>query len=248
MRIHHRLLLWGPIVLAPLLAIVWIAPLPPIPISPVSGQDKSKPKKPAKGSRGKAPGNTKALDIQADQVQATYTKEAEELAGKYFDAGQPEKARALLESVLAVNPDAPNIQQKLERVKEGVLASNEFEVEVNPSQGWKPTPALVEEKHSIRIKAEGTYRFEMGVGGVTAAGFPEREPAEDMIPGIPCGALVGIIIGEGKTGKPFLIGEKLENFAPRESGLLYLRINAPVGNKNSGKIKVTISGNVQSSK
>jgi hypothetical protein len=248
MWIHHRVLLWGPIVLAPLLAVLWVAPVAPVPVSSATAQDKSKSKKSSKGGRGKAPGNTKALDLQADQVQSTFTKEAEELAGKYYDAGYPDKARALLESVLAVNPNAPNIQQKLELVREGVLTSNDFEVEVNPSQGWKATPASVEEKRSIRIKAEGTYRFELGVAGMTAAGFPEKEPADDMIPGIPLGALMGIVIGEGKPGKPFLIGEMLENYAPRENGLLYLRINAPLGNKNSGKIKVTISGNVQASK
>jgi hypothetical protein len=248
MRIHHRLWLWGPIALAALLAGAWIAPFPPFSASPASGQDKSKSKKAGKASRAKAPANTKALDIQADQVQATYTKEAEELAGKYYDAGYPDKARALLESVLAVNPEAPNIQQKLERVKEGILNSNEFEVEVNPSQGWKPTAVMVEEKRSIRIKAEGTYRFDLGVSGVTAAGFPDKEPADDMVAGIPCGALMGVIIGDGKTGKPFLIGELLENFAPRESGLLLVRINAPAGNKNSGKLKVTISGSVQAAK
>jgi len=248
MRIQSRLLLWGPVILAVLLTGVWIAPVPPIPLSPVQGQVSSKSKKSPKGGRTKAPGNTKALDIQADQMQSTFTKEAEELAGKYFDAGYPDKAKALLESVLAVNPEAPNIQQKLDKVKEGILTSNEFEVELNPSQGWKPSGVMVEEKRPVRIKAEGTYRFETGSSGITAAGFPEKDAGEDMIPGIPCGALMGVVIGDGKPGKPFLIGELLENFNPKESGMLLLRINAPPGNKNSGKLRITISGNVQSAK
>ena len=248
MRIHSRLLLWGPVILAVLLAGVWITPVPPIPLAPAHGQGKSTSKKSAKGNRGKPSGNTKALDIQADQVQATFTKEADELAWKYFDAGYPDKAKSLLESVLAVNPEAPNIQQKLDKVKEGILTSNEFEIDLNPSQGWKPSNVMVEEKRSVRIKAEGTYRFETGASGVTAAGFPDKDAGEDMIPGIACGALMGVVIGDGKPGKPFLIGELLENFTPKESGTLLLRINAPPGNKNSGKLRITISGNVQSAK
>ena len=59
-----------------------------------------------------------------------------------------------------------------------------------------------------------------------------------------CGALMGIIISDGKAGKPFLIGESLD-FNPKESGVLLLRVNAPPGNKCSGKLKVAISGSVQ---
>jgi hypothetical protein len=65
-----------------------------------------------------------------------------------------------------------------------------------------------------------------------------------MVPGVPCGALMGMIFNDGKPGKAFHIGESLD-LTPAESGLLFLKINAPPGNKNSGKVKVAISGNVQ---
>jgi len=96
----------------------------------------------------------------------------------------------------------------------------------------------------LRIKAEGTYKFDSGSGNLTAAGFIEKDPGQDLIMGLPCGALVGVIVGEAKSGKPFLVGEGLE-LTPKETGLLMLRVNAPPGNKNSGKIKVSISGFVQ---
>ncbi|MGE5195044.1 MAG: hypothetical protein ACM3U2_21330 [Deltaproteobacteria bacterium] len=226
--------------LAALLAAVWVAPVPA-----VHGQDKSKlAKKSAKGGRGKPVANTKSLDVKADQIQTSFTKEAEELAGQYYDAGHLDKAKSLLQAVLAVNPDAPNIRKKLELVNEGLLNSNDVEVEISPSQLWKPSGAVVLPKGALRIRAEGTYRFEASASGVSAAGFPDKDPSEDMVSSVPCGALMGIIIADGKAGKPFLIGDSVE-FTPKESGMLLLRLNTPPGNKCSGKIKVTISGSVQ---
>ena len=218
----------------------WVSP-----VGSALGQDKSKSsKKPAKGGKTKPLGNTKNLDIKADQLQSSFTRDAEELANQYVEAGHLDKAKAILESALAVNPQSPSIQKKLEQVKEGVLNANDYDVDVNPARGWEPTGAMVFENRPLRIKAEGTYKFDSGAGSLTAAGFSQKEPNQDMVAGIVCGALMGMIVGEGKAGKPFLIGESLD-LTPKESGLLLLRVNAPVGNKNSGKLKVSISGYVQ---
>ncbi len=241
METRGRIWWGGALCLAAVLAAVWS-----LPHADVHGQDKKPARKTARGGK-KSAANTKGLDAKADQLQSSFTREAEELAGQYFDAGQLDKAKSLLEAVLAVNPEAPNIQQKLDKVKEGILNSNDLEVDVSPSQGWKPSGAMVTEKMPLRIKAEGTYRFEASMSGVSAAGFTEKDPAEDLITGIPCGALMGIVIAEGKQTKPFLIGESLE-FTPKESGLLLLRINTPPGNKSSGKIRVSLSGNVEPAK
>ena len=231
----------GAFCLATIVAAAWIIPPPYL-----HGQDKAKTaKKSAKGMRAKPLANTKGLDLQAEKIQSTYARDAEELAGQYVEAGHLDKAKALLESALVVNPDSPNLQKKLEQVKEVILNSNDFEVDVNPAQGWKPSGAVVVENRPLRIRTEGAYRFELATGGVTGAGFPEKDPETDLIPGIPCGALMGTIIdSQGKANKPFLIGDSLE-FTPKTGGVLLLRINAPAGNKNSGKIKVVISGYIQ---
>jgi hypothetical protein len=124
------------------------------------------------------------------------------------------------------------------------MNSNDTDIEVNAAHGWESSGVAVFEGRALRIKAEGTYKFDSGSGNLTAAGFVEKDPGQDLIMGLPCGALVGVIVGEAKSGKPFLVGEGLE-FTPKETGLLMLRVNAPPGNKNSGKIKVSISGFVQ---
>ncbi len=239
MQTARRCVAWGTICLAVIAAVAWSTqPLL------LHAQDKSKTaKKPSKPARTKPLANTKGLDVQAEKIQSSFARDAEELAGQYVEAGHLDKARALLESALAVNPDSPNIQKKLDQVKEGILNSNDFEVEVSPVQGWKPSGAVVVENRPLRIRAEGTYRFEVATGGVTGSGFPEKDPETDLIPGIPCGALMGLIL-DGKSNKPFLIGESVE-LTPKSGGILLLRINAPAGNKNSGKIKVILSGSIQ---
>ena len=240
MRNSGRMAAVGAICLVAVLASVWISPIPA-----VRGQEKSKSsKKSSKGGKSRPQANTKNLDIKADQLASSFTRDAEELAGQYADAGHLDKAKAILESALAVNPQSPNIQKKLEQVKEGIMNSNDYDVDVNPARGWEPSGAVVVENRPLRIRAEGTYKFDAGGGSITAAGFVGHEPSSDMVLGIPCGALMGAIIDGTKAGKPFLIGESLD-FTPKEGGLLMLRINAPAGNKNSGKIKVSISGFIQ---
>lgn len=208
----------------------------------VQGQDKSKSKKSSKRKGPQA--NTKSLDIRADQIQSGFARDAEELAEQYIEAGHLEKAKSLLEAVLAVNPQLTEVQKRLEQIKEGIMKSNDYEFDLVTSRGWESTGAMVFEGRALRIKAEGTYRFDAGAGGLSAAGFPDKDPANDMISGIPCGALMGVIAGDQKLGKPFFIGESLD-MTPKESGLLMLRINAPAGNKNNGKLRVSLSGYVQ---
>ncbi len=240
MRKSDKITGLGVLCLAAALAMVAISSIPD-----AQGQDKSKSaKKSTKGAKTRPVGNTKNLDIKADQLSSSFTRDAEELAGQYAEAGYPDKAKAILESALAVNPQSPTIQKKLEQVKENIMNSNDYDCDVNPARGWEPSGALVVENRPLRIKAEGTYKFDAGGGSVTAAGFVGNEPATDMVLGIPCGALMGAIVDGTKAGKPFLIGESLD-FTPKDAGMLMLRVNAPAGNKNSGKLKVTISGFIQ---
>lgn len=208
------------------------------------GQDKAKgAKKAGKGTR-KPLSNTRSLDIKAEQAQAAFVREADELAMQYIEAGHIDKARALLQSVVAMNPQLTAIQKKIDQIDEGLLNANDFEVELNASHGWETTGASVFENRAIRFHVEGSYRFDVG-GSVGPAGFPDKDPAKDMVAGLPCGAVIGIIVANGKPGKPFLIGEGLD-YTPKENGVLALRVNAPAGNRNTGKLKVSISGWIKS--
>lgn len=68
----------------------------------------------------------------------------------------------------------------------------------------------------------------------------------DLVSRVPTGALMGMILTdenrkEKKPGEPFAIKSKLE-FTPRQSGMLYLKVNIPPGSKCNGDLKLKLSG------
>ena len=207
-----------------------------------------KSKKSLKGSTKKpAPAaNTSTLDVRAEQLHNSFLKDAETLAGEYFDAGAHDKARVLLQAALALDPKQQNLADKLKLIDETILTANDFNVDVDTSKGWEPAGVSVTENRPIRIQAEGVYKFQL-TGSMGPAGAPEKDPKVDMAAGLPCGALIGIIVStDGKLGRPFLIGEG-GDITPKQTGLLLLKVNSPPENRHSGKLKVAISGNVQAS-
>ena len=70
-----------------------------------------------------------------------------------------------------------------------------------------------------------------------------------MTAGVPGGALMGMIVGKDKAGKPkpgkpFKNGSSSE-FTPKNDGLLFLWVNLPPGHKCNGKISVTVNGYIR---
>lgn len=208
------------------------------------GQDKSKsPKKTGKGSKSKPIANTKSLDQRADSMTTTFVRDANALADDYLEAGHPEKAIAVLQAVLNLNPNENTIRQKVNQISEQMLSANEYTVDVNANSGWEKSGMLVADGKAFRVVVEGTYRLDLS-GTVGPAGWSDKDPVKDFVAGFPCGALMGVIVNrENKSGKPFLIGAA-NDITPRESGMLLMRVNLPNGHKSNGKLKVTLSGHV----
>lgn len=157
----------------------------------------------------------------------------------------------MLKSIQALKPNHPNLDVKLKLLDEESLTSNETDVEVNATHGWEPVGLMATEGRPIRFKAEGNYKFSIS-GTLGPAGIPPGKTPQEMSSDLPVGSLIGIILNSDRGGsdekdkkkdRPFLIGEGCE-YTPTRSGPLLLRINAPPENKNTGKIKVQISGGV----
>ena len=208
------------------------------------GQDKSRGpagRKNTKSLRSKPVPNTKSLDQRADSLTSSFVKEADALAEDYFEAGHPDKAVAVLQKVLQLAPNAKEIQQKIDQIQQAKMEANETTLEVDCSAGWEPSGVAVTQGQTVRFAVTGNYRLEVA-GQMNAAGLPEKDVTRDIAGGIPVGALMGVIVGaDNKPGKPFAIGEGLD-LAPRETGRLLLRINAPQGHRSTGKLKVTLGG------
>lgn len=186
--------------------------------------------------------NTKELDVRAEQIQESFVKETADLARSYEDAGDLEKSKVLLETILKLNPKVPGVGAKLRELDEQILTANEVDLEVDTSSGWGDPRGRVAKGKPFKIQAQGTYRL---VASLTVGpdGFPSKDAINDMAAGVPCGALMGLIVAKKKPGRPFTIGSG-QTITPKEDGLLFMRVNVPPGSKCSGRIKVRLSGYV----
>ncbi|MCA9114212.1 MAG: hypothetical protein KDA79_03950 [Planctomycetaceae bacterium] len=195
--------------------------------------------------------NVKELDLQAEKVRAEFLRGSVELATEYEKAGELEKAKTVLSTILKLQPDAKGVKAKIDSLDNELIVSNPLELEVDTGRGWTAVGVRVFGDQPFRIQSSGKYRF-VSNGLVGPEGFPTAEPAAgDMAVGIPCGALMGVILSPDKKGlkpgAPFAVGTETD-IKPKADGLLYLRVNTPPGSKCSGRIKVLLTGYVRSTK
>jgi len=212
--------------------------------------------KTSKSSKSKKAANTPALDVQANQLQSEFIDSASSLANDYYEAGNYDKAKTLLRTILTLNPEQANVAAKLKLLEEELLNSNANEIDVDPSSGWVSTGYVAIEGKPIRFKAEGSFKFSVTMPLGPKGYAPANSPTE-YVTDQPPGALIGIILPlETDAANPrnrqpreikekaFLIGEGIDH-TPQKGGMLFLRINTPLENKNTGKVKVQISGQAQ---
>lgn len=194
----------------------------------------------AQSSKSKPKKSTKTIDVRAQRSVDQFVREAGALAREYEDVGQFEKSRKLLESIEKVKPGIKGVKEKIKRLNESLLSSNSFEFEIDPSQGWGAPRARVYKGKKFRLQSAGSYQF-ITNHRIGPEGFSTEDPKSDMVAGIRCGALMGLIVTNGKPGRPFSIGSGRE-MSPKDDGFLFVRVNAPPKNKNTGTVQVQISG------
>lgn len=213
--------------------------------------------KKGKTTAKKKTGAATVLDVEANAIQTEFIKSAEGLASKYYDLKEYDKARSLLKSIQALDPDLPGLGDKLKLLDEDMINANEAELELNVSKNeWEPTGVVVAAGKPIRIKAGGSYKFvvtsQLGPNGYAAN---KSASPLDLANDLPVGALIGFVTPSDRTtggnqqddkkrDRPFLIGEGCD-YTPQKDGVLSIRINAPPDNKNNGKLKILITGGVR---
>lgn len=206
----------------------------------------------AQSRRPAPPGTTRQLDMQAEQVQNEFLKGLAELANKYEEAGDTEKAREMLSSILKIKPDVDSVKRKLKEFDEAVFENNEVTLDVDVSRGWVNSGVAVAKDKPVRFKSEGSYRFIVNET-VGPEGFGSQDPTRDMVQGVPAGGLIAMVApasqpqGRNRNRSQddrevvFLGAEK--EWTPKDSGILFLKLNVPHGSKCIGKVKTTITGN-----
>jgi hypothetical protein len=186
--------------------------------------------------------NAKALDTKLGHVTQQFVRDFEGLAQEYEDAEQYESAVRLWEVLLKLSPEYPGAEAKIKQLGEKMMASTEFDMELDVSGDWVGPVAVTIKDKPFRVQASGDFKVILSPMSSTADGVPVDETGRDLVPGIPLGALMGVLIGpDGKPGRPFRMGSAYEETA-KQRGLLLLKINVPKEHRSQGKLKLTLSG------
>jgi hypothetical protein len=204
----------------------------------------------AQGTRRGPAISSKLLDSQAEEVQTRYLSGLADLASKYEEAGDLQKASDMLKGILKVKPDADVVKNKLKQFQESVFNENVYTLELDAGAGWVPSNVHVSKDKPVRIEADGTYKF-----SINEILGPAGYSGQAMADGLPCGALIAMVGGPAADSSrnrqarnqkeqphPVLIGTSKE-WTPNDTGMLMLRLNVPENARCTGKIKIKISGN-----
>jgi hypothetical protein len=196
------------------------------------------------GQAGKQAATVQALDNRASRSVDDFSKEAFEIAKEYESAGQYEKAKKLLQTILVVRPELQGLKEKIKELHDSIITRNEFEMDYTPTDDWKGPVGRVAKGQKFRVQASGTYRLSANLG-VTPEGFPTDKPLQGSMVNAPFGSLLGVVVPFDKKqaddAKPFVVGSG-QDHAAQFDGALFLKVNVPRGSKCTGELTVTLSG------
>lgn len=193
------------------------------------------------------PPELKRLEAKMEEVRETFLRDTNQLIKSFEDAGQYDRAKVLLEALQKLDPQNDVVKTKLTELNDRILDASEFEVSLDLGKSWQPI-GTVERGKPVRIQVSGDYKL---VTSIEAGpdGAPSANPAEDLIPHVPFGAVMGVIAAadaadrqaSDKQPRPFTIGSQYEKPADRD-GVLFLKVNVPPGAKCTGKLTALVSG------
>lgn len=198
------------------------------------------------------PAEIKRLDTKLEEVSGAFIRDTTSLISAYEAIGQFERAKVIVEALQKLDPKNEQIKAKLTELGQQILDVNEFDLEIEPGAAWQAV-GLVTRERPVRIEVTGEYKLSASVT-TNADGVPSANPAQDLIAGVPLGAVMGVVLpvedpsrgGQGgrqndRQPKPFTIGSKLERTVDRD-GMLYIKVNVPPGSKCVGELKARVSG------
>ena len=232
-----------PLVLRALVIAICLSGLTtPADAQPASVKSRAKPANPPE---------LKRLDAKVEEVRESFLRDTTKLIKSFEDVGQFERAKVLLEALQKLDPKNEPVKNKLAELNKQILDTSEFEIDIDPGESWQPV-GMVAKGKALRILVSGDYKLLTSITA-TADGAPSDNPAEDLIPHVPFGAVMAVIANPGAADgpdgnrqnnqrpRPFTVGSEYERPAEQD-GLLYLKVNVPPGAKCTGSLEAKISG------
>ena len=187
--------------------------------------------------------NSVQLEVRLSKAEEGLLKEYMDVAKEYLKNGDHEEALTVLKKVQHINPKLDGLKQEMDRINEVLMQDNDFKFELDVSKFWGSPVCEVTEGKAFRLTAAGEYKMNF-VTAIPLTGLATKEPATDHVASAPFGALIGVIVTDGKPGEPFVVNESLEH-TPKKAGQLHLRVNVPAAARCTGDIKIQMSGAVK---
>ncbi len=182
------------------------------------------------------------LAERISKAEELLLKEYKEVVTEHYKQGRKESAIEVLQRIAAVNPTMDGVQDQIKMINEELLQENGIKMEMDVSNGWVPV-CEVEEGKPFRIAVVGEYKLDMTTP-VPLTGLSTSDPAKDHVAVAPFGALIGLVMTDGKPGEPFAVTAGMEH-KPKKGGQFFLRVNVPVIAKCKGDLKLQVSGAVK---
>ncbi len=189
--------------------------------------------------------NAKELEIRLEKAEAALVDEYTEVAKEFYDQGDKEMSMAMLRRLNQLNPKLSGLGDKIKLISEELMQENANEIELDTRKTWELVGNVFKDR-AFRLQATGEYKMTYAAT-IGVDGLKPDEDSKDHIASAPLGCLLGVIVSDGKPGKPFPVKAELE-YTPKESGQLFLKVNVPDGSRCIGKLKVRFSGYIDSGK
>lgn len=187
--------------------------------------------------------NSVQLEVRLSKAEEGLLKEYMDVAKEYLKNGDNEEALTVLRKVEHINPKLDGLKQEMDRINEVLMQDNDFKFELDVSKFWGNPVCEVTEGKAFRLTAAGEYKMNY-MTAIPLTGLSTKEPATDHVASAPFGALIGVIVTDGKPGEPFVVNDKLE-YTPKKDGQLHLRVNVPAAARCTGDLKIQMSGAVK---
>lgn len=189
--------------------------------------------------------SAKELEMRLQKAEEALISEYKDVAVEFYNQGDKEKSMAMLRRLQQLNPKLDGLGNRIESIGEELMQENAEEFDLDTKKSWEPVGLVYEDK-AFRVQAAGEYRLTF-TASVNVEGLQPDEESRDYQPAAPLGCLLGTIVNEeGKPGKPFAVKSQLEQ-TPKKGGILFLKVNVPTGTRCTGKIKVKVSGYINTS-
>ncbi len=182
------------------------------------------------------------LAARVSKAEESLLKEYMEVVNEYYKQGDKEAAVQVLQRVSTINPKMEGVRERITAIKEEMLQENGIKSEFDSAKGWVAI-CEVEEGKPFRLALSGEYKMDLNTV-IPLTGLSTSDPAKDHVGVAPFGAVIGVVVTDGKPGDPFPVNASVEH-APKKSGQLFLRVNVPTAAKCKGELKLQVSGAVK---